>query len=129
MNPASLDIAKLLEDELGLEIGVDLFIGKEPPEPDSCVTIFDTPGFPPQLTYKKGENYYYPAIQIRIRERLYLEGYEKINGLKELLHGRANEVINGTHYTLVQCSIEPALLDWDANNRARFFINFNLQRR
>ena len=54
MNIASRDIAQYLEaygesSGTDLNYGVDLFIGKEPSKPINCVTIFDTPGFPPDL--------------------------------------------------------------------------------
>ncbi|KKL64285.1 hypothetical protein LCGC14_2166530, partial [marine sediment metagenome] len=45
------------------------------------------------------------------------------------LHGKAGETWNATLYTVIYCSSGPALLDWDENNRPRFIINFNLQRR
>ena len=131
MNPASKDVKDLLEAEgsLGLTFKTNLFVGNEPTEPDDCVTIFDTPGSPPQLTLAKGEDYFYPSIQIRVRDRDYLYGWDLMNDIKTLLHGWGQDTINGTYYAVIRCTQEPSLLDWDENGRARFVTTFDIQRR
>jgi len=131
MNSASEDVKDMLvaESSLGLTFATNLFIGREPSTPDDCVTIFDTSGLPPQLTLKQGEDYYYPSVQIRVRNNSFQTGWTLANNIMISLHGRSHETWNGTLYTVIYCSSGPALLDWDDNNRARFIINFNLQRR
>jgi hypothetical protein len=133
MNASSEDIKDMLvaDDSLPviLVFGVNLFIGKEPAKPENCVTIYDTPGFPPQLTLNRDEFYEYPSVQIRVRNVKYMDGWNLISSIMVLLHGRAHETWNGTVYSLIQCSGGMALLDWDENNRARFVVNFNIQRR
>lgn len=128
MNAPSYDIATILVNELDMTIGTDLFMGREPTTPPNCVTIFDTPGAPPDFNYIKGTMITYPAIQIRVRNVNYTTGWGIINNIKKTLHNRGNEVINGTTYLTIACSQEPALLDWDENNRARFVVSFNLSR-
>jgi len=130
MNASSIDIVEMLEAEssLGLTFGTDLFIGKELSKPDNCVTIFDTPGFSPLLTLDGGD-YYYPSIQIRFRNNDYRTGWDLIHDIRVSLHGRSHETWNGTLYTVIYCSSGPAFLDWDENDRARFVINFDMQRR
>ena len=131
MNPTSKDIADFLESEssLGLTFGINLFVGLEPAQPNDCVTIFDTPGGPPQLTLAQGENYFYPSIQIRIRNDGYMAGWNLINDIKAVLHGFGQDTINGTYYSVIKCAQEPFLLDWDMHNRARFVSTFDMQRR
>jgi hypothetical protein len=132
MNATSEDVKDMLlsESSLGLEFADNLFIGKEPVTPKNVVTIFDTYGRPPQLTLEgQGANYYYPSVQIRVRNSNYRTGWNLINSIMSVLHGRANETWNGTLYTVIYCSSGPALLDWDDNGLVRFIINFNLQRR
>lgn len=131
MNSASQDIKDMLVDEssLGLTFAGNLFVGKEPSTPDTTVTIFETPGLPPQLTLDAEEQYYYPSVQIRIRGRSYLDTYTLAKQIHDYLHGRAHETWNSTLYVLIQSLGEPALLDWDDNNRCRFIMNFNIQRR
>lgn len=131
MNPTSVDIKDMLEADssLGLVLNTDLFIGMEPTKPNDCVTIFDTLGRPPQLTMAKGENYFYPSVQIRVRGKSYLTAWALAKDIKTSLHARGPETWNGTLYTLLQCISGPAMLDWDENQRVRFVINFNIQRR
>lgn len=132
MNAPSVDIKDMLvaDGTLGLVLATNLFIGKEPIKPDNTVTIFDNYGRPPQLTLTgKGEGYYYPAVQIRVRNIDYRTGWGLINNVMLSLHGRANETWNETLYTVIYCASGPALLDWDDNGLVRFIVNFNLQRR
>lgn len=130
MNSPAEDIKDMLaaESALALTFGTDLFIGREPSSPDNCVTIFDTGGRPPQLTFDN-EFYGYPSIQIRIRNNHYQVGWALVEQIKLLLHGKGQETWNDTLYSVIYCSSGPAHLDWDENNRARFIINFNIQRR
>ena len=132
MNIPSVDIVDMLESDstLGLSFKTNMFIGKEPITPKDVVTVFDTYGRPPQLTMAgKGESYFYPAVQIRVRSISYETGWELINSIMESLHGRAHETWGDTLYTVIYCSSGPALLDWDDNGLVRFIVNFNLQRR
>ena len=130
MNASSEDVKNMLvaESALGLEYGTDLFIGSEPTSPKNCVTIYDTAGFPPYLGLST-TGYEYPSIQIIVRNNDYMTGWSLANDIKDLLHGQANETWNSTLYTLIACVSGPAHLDYDNNDNARFFINFNLQRR
>jgi hypothetical protein len=130
MNAGSVDVKEMLEAEsaLGLVFAINLFVGKEPTSPSDCVTIFDTPGQPPQLSLSD-QGLEYPSIQIRIRNKDYQAGWDIANDIKNILHGRGQETWNGTLYTVIYCASGPALLDWDDNSRARFVVNFNIVRR
>jgi len=131
MNAPAVDISDMLEYESNLDLifKEDLFVGYEPSTPDNCVTIFDTSGYPPEVTFEGNPNFYKPSIQIRVRNKSYLDGYELISGIVRALHGRGPELWNGTTYCSIICTSDPALLDWDANGRARFIANFNITRR
>ncbi len=137
MNPSSIDIRNMLEEygessgqssSAGVA-GIDIWVGREPSEPKNVITIFDTLGFPPAISIDGVTGYEYPGIQIRVRNRKYEEGWAIIEEIKTALHGRHEEVWNGTLYSAIICSSGPALLDWDDNGNVRFIINFNLQRR
>ena len=133
MNAPSIDIADILvaESALGLSLKSNLFIGREPAEPNDCVTVYDTPGFPPVLTLDQAEQAILerPSVQIRVRNRNYLTGWNLIHDITTALHGRGQETWNGTLYLLIKCESGPAMLDWDSNNRVRFIVNFYIQRR
>ena len=93
MNPSSQDIKDMVDGEssLGLTFGTNLFTGIELSTPDDAVTIFDTPGSPPQLALDDSE-YNYPSVQIRVRNNSYLTGWTLINDIKALLHGKSGEL-------------------------------------
>ena len=129
MNPSSVDIKDILVAAgLGLTFGTNLFVGKEPVAPEDCVTIFDTPGAGPDKFHDQSVNYNRPSIQIRVRDNSYLEGWALINNIKNELHNKGPIVQSGTTYSSIFCSLEPALLDWDQNDRARFVATFDIQR-
>jgi hypothetical protein len=133
MQASSIDVKDMLEaygDSSGLDVefAENLFIGAEPNKPDNCVTIFDTGGYPPALGLVN-QGYEYPSIQIRVRNRKYIDGWNIIEGIKTALHGRAQETWNETLYSVIYCSSGPALLEWDDNGNVIFIINFNIQRR
>lgn len=131
MNPASKDIKDMLvaDSSLGLGYATDLFIAKEPKAPSECVTIYDTPSFPPDLTLNPAEKYNYSSVQIRVRNKAYFAGMALAMTIMESLHGRAQETVNGTLYTVIRATGEPAPIGFDENNRILIVINFNLQRR
>jgi hypothetical protein len=130
VNPVSEDILDMLEAESGLSftIGTDLFLGKEPNLPHNCATVFDTPGYPPQLTIAGNEDYFYPSIQIRVRNSDYRNGWDLANDIRTALHGRNHEVWNGTTYSVIRCTSGPFFFDWDENSRFRFVVSFDVQR-
>ena len=129
MNASSEDIKDMLvAGSLGLTFGTNLFIGKEEKTPRNCVTIFDAPGFAPDLGLVN-QGYERPSIYIRVRNSDYMTGWALIENIKTLLHGQAQQTWNNTLYSVIYCTSGPAHLDWDDNMNARFFINFNLQRR
>lgn len=129
MNAPSVDIKDMLVAAgLSLTFATNLFVGKEPANPDDCTTIFDTPGRGPERFFNNDEGYFRPSIQIRVRNVSYLTGWALIDAIKLRLHGAAQAVWNGTTYSAIFCSQEPALLDWDQNSRARFVATFEIQR-
>lgn len=130
MNSSSLDIKAMIQADLA--VNTDNFfisIGSEPATPNNTITIYDSGAFPPALNYNKEERYEFPTIQIRVRSVDYTMGWQLIERIKKSLHGRAGEVWNGACYTLIKTAFGPFQLDVDNNQRMRFVINFNLQRR
>ena len=130
MNSPTEDIKDMLEAEssLGLTFATDLFIGKEPSKPDNCVTLYDYGGRPPRLTFDR-QNYYYPSVQVRVRNNDYRAGWALIQDIADFLHGLSNETLDGTLYTVIYVSSGPAFITWDGNSRAIFVVNLNVQRR
>jgi hypothetical protein len=130
MNAVTEDIKDILvsEGSLGLTFKTNLFIGREPDKPADCVTLFDTTSNV-QLTLDKESSYYYPAIQVRVRNCSYVVAEQLARDIVDALGEHSQETWNDTLYTLIRCASGPAFLAWDENNRAKFIINFNVQRR
>jgi len=131
MNSAAKDFVTLLANasSLGLVFKTNLFVGKEPTTPNDTVTLFDGVSSAPQLTLTKGEDYFYDAVQIRIRNMDYNTGYALAKGIMGVLHGLGQQTVNNTLYSVIYCSNGPAPLGWDDNGRIIFVLNFEVQRR
>ena len=131
MNHASEDVKDMLvaESALALSLGTTLHLHREPDTPDDCVTIYDTPSYPPDMMYSKEEVYYHSSIQVRVRSSDPDVGMALARDIMDALHNRAQETWNATLYTVIQATGEPATIAWDENNRVIIVINFNLQRR
>ena len=125
------DIRAMLEADssLGLIFGSNLFVNKQPSKPDECTVIFDTWGGPPSVSLD-GASYEYPSVQIRTRSNKQIDAERIISDIYRSLHGRAHETWNDYIYESVKgANSNPILLDWDDNDRCRFIVNFNIQRR
>lgn len=118
------------ESSLGLTLATNLFFSRMPDAPDDCVAIADGPGDPPMLAQAKlANNYYYSAITIYARNTDYVLGWQALNKIVEFLHGRSNEVIDGTYYALIRAISDPQVLEYDKNERITLMVNFEVQRR
>lgn len=132
MNPPAQDIAKVINDGVGLSLtlGTDLFVARKPNSPDACVTVFDNPGSEPLLSYRKADSdYYRPSVSVWSRDVSYLDAYSKIFDILVLLHGTNHTIINGTFYTLIRAMNDIQLLHYDENDRPVMMVNFEVQRR
>jgi len=129
MQSPSVDIKDMLiAESIGLTLGQNLFIGKEKTDPDDIVVIYDIYGGMPDLTMDQ-RTYERPSVQIKVRTRDYEAGWTLINDIYLSLHGRAHETWNDAIYELIMAVMNPTHFDWDDRGRARFIVNFNLQRK
>lgn len=129
MNSSSVDIKDYLESSAsatGLVFNTDLFISREPEEPDAVVTIYDTTGEDAQANYV----YKKPNIQVRIRSprQDYITGYATAESIFDALHGLANITINSTRYIGIWAIGDINLIMWDENDRAILTVNFRIHR-
>ena len=130
MNAVSEDIKDMLIDDsaLGLSFPTNLFIGHEQATPDNCVTIYDTPTFSAETSLDQ-QRIYNSSFQIRVRHLSYVTGMILARNIMDYLHGRARESWNGTLYTSIEATGEPAQMALDGNMRAIIITNFNTKRR
>jgi hypothetical protein len=71
------------------EVGWPIYKGMFPPTPDKVVSVFETPGDPPDIIQDSPETAYdYPGFQIRIRGERYAydEMRAKMQDIFEALH-------------------------------------------
>lgn len=127
MNSCAEDIRDMINTHLTDPF--EISIGKEPELPIDIISIFETEGYKPQLTFNRAEKYSYPSVQIRVRATSYTKGWGQIRDIFDSLHGRGGETWNGSYYSLIACAHDPFLLDYDKNQYPRFVLNINLQRR
>lgn len=130
MNSPSADIGTMLVNDLGLTIGLNLFISKTPTSPDKCITVIDTPGYSPSLTLKRSETFDSPAIQILSRgnKQNYLEAYASLEEIKRYLHGKSQHTIGLTRYIIILAESDILSLGYDDNNRPLLSCNFLMNR-
>lgn len=128
MNSIVDDMRTLIDGTNGLVFGTNLYIGKEPAEPDNSVTLFDTNPSMSQLDLSGSSKYEDGSFQIRVRNVQYVQAYTLAYSLMTTLHGISNQIINTTHYNLILAITIPTVLDYDAKNRVRVIINFKIQR-
>ncbi|MCM8901325.1 minor capsid protein [Caldicoprobacter algeriensis] len=118
------DIALYLQQQGVGVIGTDIFKGQMPAAPDNCIALFEYAGEPPDLHWP-GE---YPSLQAMVRNKSYAAGREKIEQIKDALHGLSETVINGHRYLLIQARQSPFFLERDENARAIFVCNFRVMK-
>jgi hypothetical protein len=128
------DIAEYLETNGIGTYATDIFIGSEPPEPDSCITIYEYPGSPPDLQAEM-EN---PNIQIRVRNASWEAARLKAQAIQDLLQEIGNEyntakaegiTINGTFYAAIRTTLSGITsLGEDENRRMRLTQNYSIMK-
>jgi len=134
MNSVVEDIANMLlaESSFGFTLGDDLHLYREPPKPDNTVSIFESPGMPPVGLLGSNEDtkhYERPTFTVRIRNTDPEAGFTLAYQIMQVLQARAQETWGSYFYSVIYLMSGPAMLDWDASNRIRIILNFNVQRR
>ncbi len=139
------EIGTYLETKNVGTVGVDIFLGLMPDQPDSCIALFEYAGSPPDLHWD-GE---YPGLQVRVRGASYAAARTKIGDVMGVLHGLYEQVLPGevgagggndepggedesveapagTRYLLIKARGSPEVLTRDASDRVEFVINFEI---
>ena len=127
MNSPAVDIAGLLATAGIGTIGTDLFISEQPSSPDSCVTVFDTGGFPPESNY----TYEKPTVNIRVRGNRngYLNAYAVAKSIVDELHDKTNEEVDSENRIIsIWCMGDIISLGKDDNDRPQLSVNFRIHR-
>lgn len=122
MSSPAFAVAEYLDDVTSLVVGTTLFVGKEPPNPDACVTVYDTGGNNPIDNMETPVESRQPTIQVRVRNKTYSAAYaqaEDICSKMALLLGQ-----HGIKQASQVADILP--IGNDENARILLTINFEL---
>ncbi len=104
--------------------GWGIFIGREPGEIDSIITIYHTGGRDPNSKWLLD----FPSIQVKIRgDRAgYQAAHAKAIDVRDALLGLPGQDINGDRWDLVVALGGVNNLGFDEKNRPMFTVNFEL---
>jgi hypothetical protein len=91
--------------------------------PDNITTLYLYPSTEPDYRFGQAKaTYIYPNIQVRVRDIDYVNGYNRINVITDILDGLTdiNDII------LIQLKIIPCKLRTDEKDRHEFVVSFKL---
>jgi hypothetical protein len=125
-----VDIATYLDaQQASLTLGTNLFLGRMPDSPDTCVVLYEYGGSAPDNTMGGGlpvlQN---PSVQIAVRAVLYASAESLINLCWITLEGIVDMSLSGTRYNRVTAIQSPFVLERDSQDRVIFVQNFNVTR-
>lgn len=116
-------LASRMEDIGVGAVATSIFLERMPPEPDTCVAIFDSGGGPPALT--KGDDTDSPSFQVRARSLDAAVAIGKLTTVFESFHGLTETDVHGVHVKLLWAlQSNPFPLGRDENNRFEFVMNY-----
>lgn len=106
-------------------VGTDIFIGRQPATPNSCVTVIETGGQAPSGYTPLSR----PTVQVIVRDPSYETGRAKADAVFAALHQLANRDL-GSHFIYFVLSIaDIGYLERDENERHEWSMNFRMARR
>lgn len=128
---ALTDLAERLEDEGVGTVGTDIFVGRMPDQPDSCVALTSYIGDPPRFL----GNDNLPAderLSIQVIARAGRDASSTaaslIDSVYDALPFRHETLTSGRRYDWCAPNHTPAQLDRDENDRPRFVLNVSVKR-
>lgn len=113
-----------------LTLGTNLFLGRRPDTPDSCVAIYETGGIAPQMQFGTST---VPGIETRgLQVITRALGYSTAESLCTDVWSALclvdNELLSGTRYLLADPQQSPFALERDSQNRMLHAVNFLVSR-
>ena len=122
------DVADYLEAQSIGHVGVDIFPGKMPDQPNACIALYELPGFGPDpiTTMER------PGIKIRIRDSdtdlntsTGIAGaMTKAYAIKKLLHRKVGITLSGVLYHRIDATGNPGWIGQDQRGRNILDLNF-----
>jgi hypothetical protein len=107
----------LLSDAKALMTGVtNIYIGSMPETPDNAVCLYNTGGYPRDLSGSEVEE---PTFMVKVRNTSYATGEALCCTIKDALHGYI-----GGKFLLIQQQGDVLDMGRDASNRQEWTLNF-----
>ncbi len=130
MNSPIVDIKDLIEAESSpiFTYATDLFLASQPEEPDTCVTLSDTGGFAPDVSFSSSEGIRKPTIQALSRADTYVLAYSNLELIFNYLQALHNQTINGTRYISIFATSDALPLGRDKRDRILLSQNYRIDR-
>jgi len=125
------DLGTYLASQVGtLTLGTNLYLGRMPDEPDTCVALYEYGGDAPVNVM--GGDSMPPVEQPRIQILTRASGYSSARTLAlecwTAVEAVLNESLSGTLYHRVSANQSPFPLERDSRDRVLFAQNFRVQK-
>lgn len=110
-----------------LTLGTNLFLGRLPESPDTCVAIYQFAGLSPidQLG-SAAPNLEVPSLQVRCRATSYATAEALANDVWGVLVLILNQTLTSTRYLRIEAQQSPFPLERDTQDRVIFVSNYNV---
>lgn len=125
------EIGTYLEAQVGsLALGTNLFLGRLPDDPDTCVVVYEYGGETPVNTMGSDAMPYVeqPRIQVLTRAAGYSSARTLALQCWTAIEGVLNESLSGTRYHRIAANQSPFPLERDSQDRVLFAQNFRVQK-
>ena len=137
MNPVCEDVRDMMIDsslaigEFAATTGWSIHLTIMPDDdntPDTCIAILDTGGSSPDPDPSK--NIGNPTFQVLLRgaKMGYQAAWDKMREVLVGLHGKHNEIWNGTRYISIFATSDILSLGYDESKRPLLSLNFSVMR-
>lgn len=130
--PVAYQIAQILENEGVGTFATDLFVSKEPDEPDNCVTVYSTGGLPDFTLTRGNRSAEVLNFQVRVRNNDYLTAHTKMEAVRTAIEKRKFiQLVDsaGTMDFAIWLTGLPNDLQRDTKNRSIVTADFSCMRR
>jgi hypothetical protein len=121
-------LAANISGATALTLGTNLFLGRLPETPDTCVAIYETGGTVPSHTMggASAPVVERSRVQIVVRSGNYSAGRTLAGDIWDTLEGIADEALTGVRYFRVTAVQSPFPLERDTTDRIIFTQNFDV---
>ena len=122
-------VAQILEDDAVGTFATDIFVSKEPENPDNCVTVYLTGGFPDDTLDTAARSSEITNIQVRVRNNDYLTAHSTMEAVRDSIEKAKFKSLTdsaGTTYFAIWMTNLPNDLQKDTKNRSIVVADFSV---